>query len=486
MFCASILIALAKEGNDINPRQLVIMLSLANLGYVWADTAADGAMVSIAHKEPIDKRGKTQTFCYSMMKLGQVAANVVILFGMSGPEMNCPGYESNPEATCSTDEKVVERVDATLLENNPDEWCHTRCSHATFSWDLSIPSFALSICFVIVASIPLLYCLKENKVKPEPRGEFLANFWSQIQQRACWQIILYGVLSHITFGVHNAAKPVANYVWLDLSTFQQQLMLILEKIAFFVSLNLIRRHFLNVSWRKIVLFGSCLVLVFNSLYFLIIFDVYRSAWFYMFTDISTSFMVTLNTFVSLAVMVEVAQPGFESITYALITTASNVVAPLSAVISYQLLAFFPSLNVQASIALDTPTVRKELATLQCLVILLNVSSMLVLPLLPRQKKETRELVAKGEHSSVMGIFVIVSMLSFLCYSTFVTFVTVKYHDSHGCLKILGGGGCTDEESSLPALCLVSFILVYCYGTNFYLSYLPILKGKQKFNLDMFV
>ena len=123
MFCASILIALAKEGNDINPRQLVIMLSLANLGYVWADTAADGAMVSIAHKEPIDKRGKTQTFCYSMMKLGQVAANVVILFGMSGPEMNCPGYESNPEATCSTDEKVVERVDATLLENNPDEWC---------------------------------------------------------------------------------------------------------------------------------------------------------------------------------------------------------------------------------------------------------------------------------------------------------------------------------------------------------------------------
>ena len=53
-------------------------------------------------------------------------------------------------------------------------------------------------------------------------------------------------------------------------------------------------------------------------------------------------------------MVEVAEPGYEAITYSLITTASNAVAPLSAVISYQLLAFFPLLNDQSSIAADTP------------------------------------------------------------------------------------------------------------------------------------
>ena len=185
-------------------------------------------------------------------------------------------------------------------------------------------------------------------------------------------------------------------------------------------------------------------------------------------------------------MVEVAEQGYEAVTYALITTSSNVVYPLSAVISYQLLAFFPSLNDQESVAKDTTEVRTEMATLQCLVILLNLSSLLTLPLLPRQKKDTRELVAKGERSSAWGKFVIISVTTFLVYSTFTTFVTVRYHETHGCLKILGGGGCDDDESSIPALCLVSFIFVYCYGTNFYLSYWPILKGDKSFSWSMLI
>jgi hypothetical protein len=88
-------------------------------------------------------------------------------------------------------------------------------------------------------------------------------------------------------------------------------------------------------------------------------------------------------------MVEVAEPGFEGISYSLITTASNAVSPLSAVVSYQLLAFFPLLNDQDSIKADTPEVRKQFASLHTIVIMLNLSSLLSLPLLPRQKKETR-------------------------------------------------------------------------------------------------
>ena len=65
----------------------------------------------------------------------------------------------------------------------------------------------------------------------------------------------------------------------------------------------------------------------------------------------------------------------------MITTATNAVSPLSAVVSYQLLAFFPSLNEQESIATDTPQVRREFATLHLFVIVLNLSSLLTLPLL---------------------------------------------------------------------------------------------------------
>ena len=484
-FCAAVLIALAKEGNDIDPRHLVIMFALANMGYVWADVASDGFMVWIAHREPIEKRGKMQTLVYSMNKLGQIAINLIILFGFSGPEMNCPGFESDLQVPCTQNIYVVKRVDQELYLNNPYSWCYQMCNDATFEWDLSIPEFAISICFVIFASIPLYLRLKEAKVKAEPRIEFLSKFWSQLKRKAAWQVILYGMISHITFGVMNAAKMPANYVWLDLHTFQHQIMVIFEKFVFFVGLNLVRKYALNISWRKSVLVGSCLVLLFNSLYFIIIFDVWRNAWFYIFTDVSALFMYTLNFLASHACMVEVAEPGYEAITYSLITTATNAVSPLSAVVSYQLLAFFPLLNDQESIATDTPEVRSQFATLHSLVMLLNFSSLLSLPLLPRQKKETRELVAKGETSNFWGKFCILSALTFLCYSTIATFVTVKYHDVYGCMKVLGGGGCSADESSNMALGLVTCILAYCYGVNFYLSYLPIFTGERRFSWAMF-
>mmetsp|Transcript_14450 Transcript_14450/g.31341 ORF Transcript_14450/g.31341 Transcript_14450/m.31341 type:complete len:689 (+) Transcript_14450:124-2190(+) len=486
LFCAGVLLSLANEGNNVDPRHLVIMLSLANMGYVWADVAADGFMVWVAHREPIEKRGKMQTLVYSMNKLGQVFINVIILLGFSGPENNCVGFESDPNVLCSTNIYVTKRVDPELYQSNPYGWCYEKCKGATFDWDMSISEFALSICFVIAASMPLYLRLKEDKVTAEPRGEYLKKFLSQVKRRACWQIILYGMISHITFGVMNAAKMPANYVWLNLHTFQYQIMVIFEKVVFFIGLNLVRRYALNTSWRKSVLIGSFLVLVFNSMYFLIIFDVWRNAWFYIFTDVSALFMYTLNFLASHAAMVEVAEPGYEAITYSLITTATNAVSPLSAVISYQLLAFFPSLNDQESIATDTPQVRKEFACLHALVIILNLSSLLSIPLLPRQKKETRELVAKGETSTFWGTYVICSALTFLCYSSIVTFITVKYHDLYGCMKILGGGGCSANESSAMALGLVSAILLYCYGTTFYLSYLPILKGEHKFSWRMFI
>jgi hypothetical protein len=50
MLCAAVLVGLASLGGDISPSRLVVMLTLANLGYVMADVATDGFMVWMAHK----------------------------------------------------------------------------------------------------------------------------------------------------------------------------------------------------------------------------------------------------------------------------------------------------------------------------------------------------------------------------------------------------------------------------------------------------
>ena len=159
---------------------------------------------------------------------------------------------------------------------------------------------------------------------------------------------------------------------------------------------------------------------------------------------------------------------------------------LSSVISYQFLAFFPELATQESIAADTPQVRHELGILHAITIVINLTSLLSLPLLPRQKKETRELVASGEKSKFWGSFALLSGLTFLIYSTIVTFVTVALHDVYGCFMVFGGTGCSAEESPVAARFLVVASLLYCYLVNFYFSYLPILRGKKRSLRDLFL
>ena len=477
--CALTLLELARQGNNVVPQNLILLLTAANCAYVCADVSADGFMVFIAQREKLEERGRMQTLIYTVNSFGQIVVNMFILLGFSGPATNCPGYEPNLTIPCTMNPDITSRNDMFLV--NPDDWCHLKCRNATFSFDISIPIFAMTLAAVNILSLPLFATINEDKVPYEFVGRFLRAFWKQVQRRATWQILLYSMVSNITFGVENAAKLSANFVWLNLRTSQFQIMVLFEKLLFFFGLIFIRRYALNTSWRVMILCGSLMILFFNSLYYLIVFDVWRNPWFYIFTDVTSTFMWTVNFVASVASMVEVAEPGYESITYALITTAANVVSPLSSVVSYQLLSFFPSLTGQESIATDTPLVRSEFATLHSIVIIINLTSLLSLPLLPRQKRETRELLALGEKSKFWSAFALVSGLTFLLYSTVITYVTVALHDVYGCFRVLGGTGCSADESSGPAHFLVASVLLYCYIINFSLSFLPILKGRKKFS-----
>ena len=485
VLCAVMLIILASMGDEVSATNLVIMLTLANLGYVAADVAADGFMVWIAHRESDNKRGRIQTLIYLMREIGRVAINIVIILGFSGPQVNCPGYESDPLTECTTDEDVTSRVDPALLETYPDTWCHQKCDDAQFEFGMTIPQYAWLIALVNLLSVPSYFMLKEERKERNDTRKVLADFWQTAQRRAVWQVMLYTMISSITFNVFIAAKTPANFVWLDLSNIQNQILSIMESLIFLLGLSLIRKYCLNFSWRIMIWIGTFLVAFFNLLYLLIVFDVYRNAWFYIFTDVSDTFMVTLNFMAGVFCIVEVAEPGFEAITYSLVTTASNATIPLSFVIAYQFLAFFPDLNTQEGIASDTPEVRKQFAFLVLLTEAINISSLLSLPMLPRQKEETRELMQKGEKSPFWAKFTLISGAIFLVYSTIITFLTVAGADTYGCLKILGGSGCTEDESDIPVYILISVAFLYCYGLNFYFTFWPILKGERKFSFSMF-
>jgi len=484
ILCAVMLIILAFMGVNVTSKSLVLMLTFANLGYVMADVAADGYMVWMAHREPVNKRGRMQTLIYTVREVGRIAINIVIIFGFSGPNINCPGYEANPNVACTNDESVMSRNN--LSEEYPDEWCYMQCNSATFDFGLTIPQYMWIIAGVNIVSIPSYFLLHEDENSAREKVSVLIEkFWRTMKRRAVWQVMLYSMISHITFNVYNPAKVQANHVWLNLSTLQNQGLNIIESLIFFTGLSLIRKYALNFSWRKLVWIGSILVTIFNLLYILIVYDIMRNPWFYMFTDVSATFIYSLNFMASTFCIVEVAEPGFEAMTYALITTAGNAVLPLSSVISYQFMAILPDLNTQEGLATDTKSVRNQFALLVLITEIINVTSLLSLPLLPRQKKETRELVAKGETSGFWAGYTLISGFVFLVYSTLVTFLTVAGADVYGCYKVLGGAGCTEDESSAGVYLLIGVVFLYCYGTNFYLSFWPCIVGREKFSWDMF-
>ena len=159
-------------------------------------------------------------------------------------------------------------------------------------------------------------------------------------------------------------------------------------------------------------------------------------------------------------IVEVSEPGFEANANSLITTANNATLPLS---------FFPDLNSQEGLASDTAEVGRQFAFLIVLTEVINLSSLLALPMLPRQEEETRELVKKGEESSTWATF------------TLVPGGRLQDLKEYGCYKVLGGSGWSEDESNVS----LGLRFLHWYGLNFYFTFWSILSGREKFSFSMF-
>ena len=63
---------------------IILLMTLAALGYVLADVAADGLTVQYARAEPESKRGYIQATAYMTRTMGQIAAYCLVGFGMNG------------------------------------------------------------------------------------------------------------------------------------------------------------------------------------------------------------------------------------------------------------------------------------------------------------------------------------------------------------------------------------------------------------------
>lgn len=434
----------------------VWLLTIANIGAAIADTAASGFLTWISHHEPQPRKGHAQTAMYIMKESGRLVSNIVVLIGFSGP-LNCDGY---PEVT--------------------------ECDNAKFPFDMSLSQFAAVLFAFTITGAILIVPLREDPA--EARDNFkalsttLSKMWIASQNKAVWQLMLFTMISNTLFSIYNPAQYNANYVWLNLTTFQNQLVWLIENVVFIVGLWLIKRYFLNTSWRKLNLIGMGIVSTMNLLYLLIVYDICRKEWFYIVFSTTESFMYTANFLVNVFCIIEVAGEGLEAVTYALITSATAATYPLATAVSLALLSFFPILNEQDSLSEDTPAVRNAMASLIVVILVLNWSGVLAMPMLPRQREETRELVKKNEKSKLWAAVALIAGLCAIIYSTIITIFSAR----GGCAAIFGGPGCDDGNPGQGLFVVMAVIFGFCYCVPFYHVYWPILMRRESFRWSIFV
>ncbi|ETP22947.1 hypothetical protein F441_03846, partial [Phytophthora nicotianae CJ01A1] len=140
-------------------------------GYVLSDVCADAITCELAQREPIDKRGKTQSCIYTVRTAMVIFGEILVGFFFNGEDYG-----------------------------------------GDFDFSLSFPQLMIIVAVLTLPVFPMTwFFIKEEKSEAANVGEYIKNFWELLCSRAMYQIIAYiffsGIFANITY---TGSSPVAS------------------------------------------------------------------------------------------------------------------------------------------------------------------------------------------------------------------------------------------------------------------------------------
>lgn len=376
----------------------LVEIMVVCVGYVMADVACDGIMVELAQHEHIEVRGTAQSTIYIVRYSANLVAGIVAAVCFNGQEYG-----------------------------------------GTFSW--SLPYNALFFCcgvISIIASISTLVLLEEEPSSPEEHKHACREMWRIFKQRAIWQLMAYHFLNSFFSSFGFSGYTAVQEYWTHVAPLNNSISSCLSTLLLVAGTWLMKLYFLNVSWRWLMLNCTLFTIFVNfAVGFMVTFDIERNQWFYLGGPQLAVIPDGMRNVIAGFVTVEIAEHGFESATYSLLTTVHNLAWPFSSSMSNLVDAYFDVSDEE--IATDTTYVRWQVAT--CLFISLGMQmiSIATLVLLPNQKLEAQQLKYHGSSSQCAGVLAAIVLVSALGWATTVNLLSVQ--SSTACLRIAGGRGC---------------------------------------------
>lgn len=336
----------------------IVLMLFASLGYVIAAVCCDGVVVELAQREPLNRRGYTQSMIYTVRFGTQTIATAIVGFCFNGNEYG-----------------------------------------GDFSFSLSFNGVMLIIAVGALCAIPATwFFLPDYSVSPQSFSKRCQEMWQISQQRAIWQIMAFSFFNALFYDIDAVPAMVVQRDWAHVNPINDTIFTVLAYFIMAVSIYLTQRYFLDVSWRKAI-FVTTLVCIgmdaFTS--FFTIYDVVRNQWFYLGAPVLSNIPQGVRFIVSGYITVEVADEGYEATTYGLLTTVHNLSGPFSVSISSQMNAHFDA--HQDDIAKDTAYVRNQVAACYLIMYAFKLLSNAWLVLLPDQKLQAQELRSHGARAN---------------------------------------------------------------------------------------
>ncbi|EEY57116.1 folate-Biopterin Transporter (FBT) family [Phytophthora infestans T30-4] len=377
----------------------VILMFFAAVGYVLSDASADAIMAGLAQQESFARRGKLQTMTYTVQTFVTVISYLLVGFCFNGEE-----YGGN------------------------------------FDYSLSFPELMGILTVLTAPTIPITWIfIKEDQLEvPPDLKDYMVGLWNQICKRAVFQVIaalfFYTLICNISY---TAYSPIQSYM-VNVTPINSTLGDALSYLFYMFGMMATSRWGLHWNWRvMIIITGIILIVIDGTCNLLIVWNVYRSQWFWLGPPIVAQLPNGISFMVSTLVIVELIGEGYEGAMYGLMTTISGIASSFAT--SLTVIINNPFNITNERVQEDDHSIHVDITYTIIIAYSAMVVSWIFLLLLPKQKRETQELLRTGGSNKLLGGLTIFYLSFSLVWAVMVNVMAI--FDSTSCLVIAGGDGC---------------------------------------------
>ncbi|KAL4140804.1 hypothetical protein PRNP1_015084 [Phytophthora ramorum] len=225
---------------DIDPQRLSFVSGVSQAkdveeGYVGMKTpqpigapppgGPDGALRDGGMpREPLDKRGKTQSCIYTVRTVVVILGEVIVGFCFNGEEYG-----------------------------------------GDFDFSLSFPQLMIIMMVLTLPVLPMTwFFIKEDKCEAANFREYINSFWELLCSRAVYQVIAYiffsGIFANVTY---TASSPVQSYM-VGVTPINSTLSDILSNLLFAAGIMITSKWGLHWNWRFMIVLTGAIVMVVDS------------------------------------------------------------------------------------------------------------------------------------------------------------------------------------------------------------------------------